>query len=161
MKPLYSKYFWNWHHQNYWVVDWQHICYVMWTYFSTDSRLVSTRLKHTSIRGFLKRNENKIGRSFNFAFGYKDDGFHWLFVSLSFYFRHCSHCVIVVILSVLPWLSLWHLQSLWFNLPVIDTMEYDKQIYHDFVLNYMKYMCQTTFDFVWCRQCRLVLVSVQ
>jgi len=28
MKPLYSKNFWNWHHQNYLVVDWQHICYV-------------------------------------------------------------------------------------------------------------------------------------
>jgi hypothetical protein len=29
---------WNWYHQHARVFDWQHICYLWWTCFSTDSR---------------------------------------------------------------------------------------------------------------------------
>ena len=41
-KPLwfYQKVLWNWYHQYARVFDWQHICYVWWTCFSTDSRYI-------------------------------------------------------------------------------------------------------------------------
>jgi len=34
----YQKVLGNWYHQHARVFDWQHICYVWWTCFSTDSR---------------------------------------------------------------------------------------------------------------------------
>jgi hypothetical protein len=34
---FYQKVLWNWSHRNARVFDWQHICYVWWTCFSTDS----------------------------------------------------------------------------------------------------------------------------
>ena len=35
---FYQKVLWNWYHQHARVFDWQHICYLWWTCFSTDSR---------------------------------------------------------------------------------------------------------------------------
>jgi hypothetical protein len=35
---FFQKVLWNWSHQHAIVFDWQHICYVWWTCFSTDSR---------------------------------------------------------------------------------------------------------------------------
>ena len=65
------------------VFDWQHICYVWWTCFSTDSLWVQTVLllsltasficmRQTSYR-LLKKNEKKLARSFNITFRYIDD----------------------------------------------------------------------------------------
>ena len=64
----------------------QHICYVWWTCFSTDSRhtngyncspLIADLFLYSYeahfMQGFLKKNEMKIARSFNFTFRYIDD----------------------------------------------------------------------------------------
>jgi hypothetical protein len=83
---FYQKVLWNWYYQYAGVFDWQHICYLWWTCFSTDSRHTygcklcsSSRLLvplfvlgrlHT---GASQKNEKKLARSFNFTFGYIDD----------------------------------------------------------------------------------------
>jgi hypothetical protein len=69
------------------VFDGQHICYLWWKCFSTDSRhsygyklcsssrlLVSFfRMRQSSYRSFSRKNEQKLHRSFNFTFHYIDD----------------------------------------------------------------------------------------
>ena len=71
------------------VFGWQHIYYVWWTCFSTDSRHIpmgtncAPLLAHLFlysyeadfIQGLVKKNEKKIARSFNFTFRYIDDVF--------------------------------------------------------------------------------------
>ena len=59
-------FYWNWYNHNAWVIYWQHICYVWWMCFSTDSRnsyryqlctslrlLVPLRTRQTSFRSFF------------------------------------------------------------------------------------------------------------
>ena len=76
---------WNWYHQHARFFDWQHICYVWWTCFSTEWVPMSTNCAHLLadlflysyeadlIQGLLKKNEKKQARSFNFTFRYIDD----------------------------------------------------------------------------------------
>ena len=79
--------FLNWYHQNAWVFDWYHICYVWWEcFFNRQSAflwvltvLPSHRLlflysyEAYFIQGLLKENEKNLARSFNFTFRYIDD----------------------------------------------------------------------------------------
>jgi hypothetical protein len=59
------------------VFDRQHICYLWWTRFSTDSRHICgyklCSLFLYSYEGLLKKNEKKLTQSFNFTFLYIDD----------------------------------------------------------------------------------------
>ena len=54
-KPLWfcQKVFWNWYHQNARVFDWQHICYVWLTCFSTDSLHIYGYKLWSSSRGIM------------------------------------------------------------------------------------------------------------
>ena len=85
---FYQKVLWNWYLQHARVFDWQHICYVWWTCFATDSRhtygyklccaplladLFLYSYEAYCIQGLLKKNEKKLARSFNFTFRYIDD----------------------------------------------------------------------------------------
>jgi len=80
------KSLWNWNHQHARFFDWQHICFVWWTCFSTVSRhtyryklcFSSRRLVSLFVWDRLhtrasKKNEKKLARSFNFTFRYIDD----------------------------------------------------------------------------------------
>ena len=82
----YQTVLWNWYNQHARIFYWQHICYVWWTCFSTDSRntygyklcsssrrLVSYSYETDFIQGLLKKNEKKIARTFHFTFRYIDD----------------------------------------------------------------------------------------
>jgi hypothetical protein len=81
-----QKVLWNRYLRHARVYDWQQICYVWWTCFSTDSRYTygyqlcssSRRLVPLFIWGWLhtgplQKNEKKLARSFNFTFRYIDD----------------------------------------------------------------------------------------
>jgi hypothetical protein len=48
-----SRTIWNWYHQHARVFDWQHICYVWWTWFSTDSRYTQRYKLCSSSRSML------------------------------------------------------------------------------------------------------------
>ena len=45
-----SNVFWNWYHQHAWVLDWQHICYVWRTSFSTENRHTYGHKLHSTSR---------------------------------------------------------------------------------------------------------------
>ena len=76
------KVLWNWYHQHDRVFDWQHICYLCWTCFSTDLWVQTVplfsptcsfiRMRHFT-QGLLKKNEKKLARPFHFTFRYIDD----------------------------------------------------------------------------------------
>ena len=73
--------------------DWQHICYVWWMWFSTDTIHIGTNCtpilanmflySHEAgfIQGLHKKNEEKLARSFNFTFRCLDDVFSLFFFS--------------------------------------------------------------------------------
>ena len=71
---FYQQVLWNWYHQHSGVFDWQHICYLWWTCFSTDSPFLADLFLNSYeadlIQGFLKKNEKKLAWSFNFTFRY-------------------------------------------------------------------------------------------
>jgi hypothetical protein len=77
---FYQKVLWSWYHELTRVYDWQHICYLWWTCFSTDSRhtygyklladLFLYSYEADFIHGLLKKYEKKLTRSFNFTFRY-------------------------------------------------------------------------------------------
>ena len=83
--------------------DWQHICYVWWTCFSTDSihidrhcaPLLANVFLYTHEGGFIpglhKKNEKKLARSFNFTFRCLDDVLSLLFLALWFRWSHLYH----------------------------------------------------------------------
>ena len=73
---------WNWYHQHSRVFDWQHICYLWWTCFSTDNRhtyWVQTVHLFSPTCSFIcmKQTSYKVSRekrkSFNFTFSNIDD----------------------------------------------------------------------------------------
>jgi hypothetical protein len=81
-----SSIFWRWYRQHDWVFNWQHICYILWTCFSTDSRhscgyqlcsssrqLIPLSLLCRLHRGALEKNKMKLTRTFDFTFCHIDD----------------------------------------------------------------------------------------
>jgi hypothetical protein len=70
-----------WFYQNVGMFYWQHICYVWWIYFSTDSRhshwyqlcSSSSRRFPLLLQGFSRKNEKQLSQSFNFTFHYTED----------------------------------------------------------------------------------------
>ena len=82
---FYQNVLWNWYDQHARVFDWQHICFVWWTCFSTVCIPMGTNYaplladlflysyEADFIQGLLKKNEKKLAKSFNFTFQYIDD----------------------------------------------------------------------------------------
>ena len=81
-----KKILWNWHYQDAWFLDWQHICYVRRTCFSADCRhshgnqlcppladLFLYYYEADFIQELLRKKDKKLAISFNFTFGYIND----------------------------------------------------------------------------------------
>ena len=82
--------------------DWQHICYVWWTCFSTDTTHIGTNYAHLLanvflysheagfIQGLHKKNEQKLAQSFNCTCLCLDDVLSLFILALWFRWWHTS-----------------------------------------------------------------------
>ena len=99
---FYQNVLWNWYQSTCSHFDWQHICYVWWTCFSTDTTHIGTICAHLLanvflysheagfIQGFHKKNEQKLARSFNSTCLCLDDVLSLFILALRFSWSHTS-----------------------------------------------------------------------